>query len=344
MALWLFRAGSRGEYETKFLNDKRVYITWQNLNHDLSKLHSRKELMALLDKTYPDNKPKALQNYVSQVWPAVHDMKPGDWIVLPSKLKSAIHIAEITGGYEYDSKAEDPFYHSRTVNWIATDISRANFDQDLLYSMGAFLTICRIERNDAEARIRAMKKAGWKSGTAITKPTNTHGQEDVIESVDLEQLARDQIAKLIIQKFKGHGLARLVESILKAQGYTTYISPVGPDKGIDILAAPGPLGFGKPRLCVQVKSSDLPVDLPTMNQLIGAMQNVHADQGLLVSWGGFKSSIDKEVPAQFFRVRLWDQDKLIVELLDHYEALEADLRADIPLKKIWTVATKEDDT
>jgi restriction system protein len=74
-------------------------------------------------------------------------------------------------------------------------------------------------------------------------------------------------------------------AVLQAQRYTTYLSAPGPDKGIDILASPGPLGFGRPRICVQVKSGDAPVDLPTLNQLIGAMQNVQADQGLLVSLG-----------------------------------------------------------
>ena len=104
-------------------------------------------------------------------------MKPGDWIALPSKLKrAAIHFAEITSGYHYDPKAGDPFYHFLEVKWIATDIPRSVFGQDLLYSMGAFLTICRIERNRAEARIRAIGEAGWKGeGTKQPKPGG-HGR------------------------------------------------------------------------------------------------------------------------------------------------------------------------
>ena len=47
-----------------------------------------------------------------------------------------------------------------------------------------------------------------------------------------EELAHDAIAKVILAKFKGHGLAILVEAILKAQGYTTFRSPDGPDKGV----------------------------------------------------------------------------------------------------------------
>lgn len=73
------------------------------------------------------------------------------------------------------------------------------------------------------------------------------------------------------------------------------------------------------------------------------MQNVHADQGLLVSWGGFKSSVDKEIPVQFFRVRLWDQNAIVAELLANYERLDEDLRAELPLKRIWTIAIADEE-
>jgi len=341
MALWLFRAGKTGEYERRFLEENRVYLTWDGLSHDLSKIKTKKELSELLLKVYPNAKHPTIRNWTGQVWPIAHEMNEGDWIVLPSKLKpAAIHIAEIMGPYVFDQKAADPYYHYRTVKWIATDVPRSNFDQELLYSFGALQTICRIERKGAESRVRAMAKAGWKIQVSDNEPETDEGQA---ENRDFERLARDEIAKLIIRKFKGHGLARLVEAILRAQGYTTYLSPEGPDRGVDILASPGTLGFGNPRICVQVKSGDIPVDSPTLNQLIGSMQNVQADQGLLVSWGGFKSSIDKEIPAQFFRVRLWDQDVLISELLANYDKLDPDLRTDIPLKRIWTIADVENE-
>jgi len=85
------------------------------------------------------------------------------------------------------------------------------------------------------------------------------------------------------------------------------------------------------------------VDRPTLDQLIGTMQNVQADQGLLVAWGGFKTSVEKETAHHFFRVRLWDQDALIDELLEHYDKLDEDLRAELPLKRIWTVAVQEEE-
>jgi restriction system protein len=343
MSLWLVRAGSSGEYENKFLQEGRIYLTWSELSADLSKLPDKKALTTLMNNTYPNSKPARIRNWVGQGWPFVKVMAVGDWVIMPSKKKSAIHIGEIKGDYVYAPEYGSPYYHYRDVEWFAADVPRSNFDQDLLYTFGAFLTICRIKRNDAENRIKGMAKSGWKASPAVAKKLAP--QDDIEEEaiVDLEQVARDQIANAIIRKYKGHGLARLVNAILEAQGYTTYMSPEGPDKGVDILAAPGSLGFGSPRICVQVKSSDVPLDRPTLDQLIGAMQNFHAEQGLLVSWGGFKSSVDKEVPSQFFRVRLWDANAIINEFLLHYDAIDEDIRAEIPLKRFWALTVTEDD-
>lgn len=336
MAVWLMRAGKHGEFENKFLDDERIYLTWDALFTDLSKVKMKKELPALLLKFYPDEKPATYSNWTGQIWPFAREVKIGDWVILPSKKKPALHIAEVTGNYIYDPDNPPLYQHYRDVKWFAMDIPRSNFDQDILYSLGAFMTFCRISRNDAEKRIKEMARNGWKPvKMPIIEP------ESGTEFSNLEYLAKDQIAKFMITKFKGHGMARLIEAILQAQGYSTYRSPEGPDKGIDILAAPGPLGFGSPRLCIQVKTGDTPVDRPTLDQLIGAMESVKAEQGLLVSWAGFKTSIDKELPSKFFKVRLWDQDSIITELMNHYDALDEDIRAELPLKRIWTLASQE---
>jgi len=343
MALWLVRAGRVGEYEEKFLTEERIYLTWGNLSENLSALAARDEVTKLLEQTYPDKKVGQIRNWAGQIWSFASSMSVGDWVILPSKKKSAIHIGEITSDYYHSPELGSPYFHYRTVKWFATDIPRSNFDQDLLYSLGAFLTICRIKRNDAENRIKKMSKNNWKSSASDIPLVPANDGDDEQTSIDLEELARDQIAKVIISKFKGHGLANLVDAILQAQGFTTHVSPEGPDKGVDILAAPGVLGFGSPRLCVQVKSSDSPLDRPTLDQLIGAMQNFKAEQGLLVSWGGFKSTVDKEIPSQFFSVRLWDAADIVDEFFRHYDSLDEDIKAEIPLKRVWTLAITDDD-
>jgi len=161
-------------------------------------------------------------------------------------MKAAIHIAEITGPYVFQPDAEDPYYHYHAVKWIATDIPRSNFAPEMLLAFSAQAVIYPITRRDAEERVRAMATAGWKSAGGSPPPKVKHEEdEDGEGEPDLEELARDRIAKLIIIRFKGHGMARLVDALLKAQGYFTFCSPEGPDKGVDILAAFGPIGFGR---------------------------------------------------------------------------------------------------
>jgi restriction system protein len=225
MAIWLVRAGSHGEYEQKFIQENRVYVTWDDLDIDLAQLRQRAELTAAMTKRYPDTKPKAIQNWVSQVWPFAHEFKKGDLVVLPLKTQPAIFIGEVTGDYHADPGGLNPFFHWRSVKWIAEAIPRANFGKDLLFSFGAFMTICRIQRNNADQRIAAMRANGWRPETnAGATKTTAPVVDEAAEDSDLEELARDQIAQLIAARFKGHDLTRLVEAILNAQGYTTYRS------------------------------------------------------------------------------------------------------------------------
>lgn len=344
MAVWLIRAGRHGEYEQKFIQENRVYVTWDSLDVDLAKLKQRGDLTKAMTERYADTKSKAIQNWVSQVWPFAHEINKGDLVILPLKTQPAIYIGEVTGDYHAESEGPNPFYHWRPVRWIGEAIPRANFGKDLLFSFGAFMTICRVQRNNAEQRIAAMRANGWKPETiaAATKAT-APVTDEAAEDTDLEELARDQIAQLIVSRFKGHGLTRLVEAILKAQGYTTYRSPEGADGGADILAGGGPLGFDPPRLCVEVKSENSPIGRPTVDKLLGAVSKFGADQGLFVSWSGFKSNVQKELAASFFRVRLWSQKELLEQLFAHYDHLDEELKAELPLKRIWVVAAQEEE-
>ncbi|OWY32775.1 restriction endonuclease [Herbaspirillum aquaticum] len=344
MSIWLIRAGSHGEYEHKFIQENRVYVTWDDLDVDLSKMSGRSELTAAMTQRYSEAKPKTIQNWVSQVWPFAHEMKIGDLVVVPLKSQPAVYVGEITGDYQCQPSGPSPFFHSRAVKWIGEAIPRTHFGKDLLFSFGAFMTICRIKRNSAEQRIAAMRSNGWKAETlaAATKATASASNDEETADSDLDELARDQIASLISARFKGHGLTRLIEGILKAQGYTTYRSPEGADGGADILAGSGPLGFSAPRLCIEVKSEDSPIGREPVDKLLGAMTKFNADQGLFVAWGGFKGNVQKEMASQFFRLRLWTQKEILEQLFEQYDRLDEDLKAELPLKRVWMVASQEE--
>lgn len=343
MAVWLIRAGSHGEFENKFLQEKRVYVTWDYLSENLLELKDREALAKVMTSIFPDSKPKAILNWVSQVWPFAHEIQKGDWVVLPLKAQRAIQIGEITGDYQFEPKGPNPYYHWRAVKWIGEAIPRDHFGKDLLNTFGAFLTICRVKSNNAEARLKAMQANDWKPEKAVDIVRSGESNEGKADDWDLEENARDRIANLIMARFKGHGLTRLVEAILNAQGYTTWRSPEGADGGADILAGAGPLGFGTPRLVVEVKSEASPIDRPTVDKLLGAVNKFNAEEGLFVSWSGFKTNVQKELATSFFKVRLWTQKELLEALFAVYDKLDDAIAAEIPLKRIWTTAIPEEE-
>lgn len=331
MALWLVRAGSKGEQEDYVLENNIAAIGWDELP-DLSEVSSKEELATLLEQAYPDASPKTRLNWLSQIWPFCCEMKKGDLVALPSKKRPVIYFGKVMGPYRYAPKNPEGAKHTRPVNWFE-EIPRDRLDQDLLYSLGAFMTVCRIRRNNAEERIKWILEGS---------PPSTGESTEAEPPADLEEHALDLIRRHIAKKFKGHRLADLVEAILIAEGYITYSSPKGPDGGVDIVAGREPLGFGAPRLAVQVKSGDNRIGTQELNQLRGAMRKFNAQAGLFVAWGGFKDTVEREKSQTFFEVRLWNSNDLIQALLNNYEKLPDDIQAEIPLKRIWILLPQEE--
>lgn len=339
MAVWMVRAGRNGEREDLATSDNVVVIGWDELP-DLSGVQSREDVEQLMREHHPDAKPRALVNWSSQVWSFVGRIKSDDLVVLPLKTRSAVAVGRPSDGYEYRPDNPPGARHVRPVTWIRDDIPRTAFDQDLLYSLGALPTVCQIRSNNAEERIRAIAEGKPVPFTPQAQ-MGSSVEDDASETVDLAAFAQDQIRSFIGQRFKGHGLSRLVDEILQVQGYRTELSPPGPDGGVDIIGGKGAMGFEAPRLVVQVKSSDGPADVRVLRELQGVMRNFGADRGLLVSWGGFKTSVYAEARKLFFEIRLWDADDLIEALAETFEQLPDDLQAELPLKRVWTLVLEE---
>ncbi|MHB8423181.1 MAG: restriction endonuclease [Leptospirales bacterium] len=336
MSLWMVRAGKYGEREAIALDKNLAIIGWEELP-DLSQIKSQDDLRSLLETTYPLSKTNTLANYGGQIWAFLRKIETGDLIVLPLKSRPFIAIGRVTGPYEYRKDLSSISLHVRPVNWLK-EIPRSAFAQALLYSFGAFMTICRIQKNNAEEVVRHLLE---KKGPSYSPKSEEVPEEEGLP--DLESLSIDQIRDFVARKFKGHGLARLVAAVLEAQGYSLTVSPPGSDGGADIVAGMGPMGFISPKLVVQVKSGDNPIDSKAVLELQGTMKDFQADHGLLVSWSGFKKSLTtKEIAKHFFGVRFWNGGDLIRMILAHYDKFPKEIQAELPLKRIWTLVP--DDT
>lgn len=325
MSLWLIRAGRAGERESLALGRNVVGADWDGLP-DLSQTTSRTRLEALLRETFPLEKARTLNNWHGQIWALRETIQVGDLVVLPLKSRAAIALGTVAGPYQYRLDLPCGPLHTRPVEWRA-EVPRRAFDLDILLSFGAFMTICRVERNGAEERVRALLE---RPGPAEPVPAPP-------PAPDIEARALDQIRERIAQRFKGHELARLIAALLEVQGYRARVSQPGPDGGVDVLAGSGPLGMGSPRLVVQVKSQDTRLDIHPLRELSGSMNRFQAEQGMLVGWGGFSAAVRAEAAHDYFRIRLWEADDVVAAVKEHYAALPAAIRAEIPLRQVWTL-------
>ena len=336
MAVWVVKAGRYGEGEEDAINNSLVGIDF-GLRKSVAEFSGRDSLRAdlLTLSEYSGDQEKKSPNSASQLWRFANELKPGDAVVLPRKLPKVVAVGTVTGDYRY--QPELPFPHVRPVEWVATDIPRSSFDQDLLYSFGGLLTVFQVNRTDAQQRIEQVVRQ-HRAGEPTPAPVIPN--ESV--PVDLQDVISDSIVERIRQKFTGHRLEYLVEEILKAQGYTTLQTRRGADGGIDVVAGKGEMGFEEPRLCVQVKSGTAPLDLADYNRLQGNVHSFGANHGLLVSLSGFTRPVLNENERSFFEIRLWGAEELTQNLLDTYDNLPTDVRTDIPLVNRKVLAPETD--
>lgn len=344
--VWIVRAGRHGEDEELALASGRVIIGWYE-HGDATGLHSLEDVvdqMRTMDRSGNEHR---IANFARQFWAFRGLIHKGDTVVLPLKTRPGqIALGTVEGDYEF-TDVGGRRRHTRRVKWVRPEVPRSTFKEDLLFSFGAFMTICRIQRHNAEERVAQVLAGNLDPGFEGTEPEGPQAKpepevatEALVRS-DYAQAAQDEIVAFIRSHFRGHDMARLIGKLLEAEGFVTQVSPPGPDGGADILAGRGPLGLDSPTLCVQVKATESPADVKIFRELVGTMNTFKADQGLLVCWGGFTAPLKTEARQQAFKVRLWDEADIVAAVYRAYDKLDAEIQAELPLKQVWMLVRED---
>ena len=341
--VYLVRGGRSGEDEEYAIQNSLAIIGF----HEVPSLKGAADydtVLQLVKSSYPEAVSRRVGNFAGQLWCFALAIQERDLIVLPRKRTAQIAIGRVTGPYSYQD-VNGIVRHTRPVEWLKTDLPRTTFRQDLLYSFGAFMTVCNISRNDAVHRVQSVLNGGQDPGmkSSSEQESQPSAEHETDSEPDLRQLAHDQIIREIQTRFSGHSLTDLIDAVLQADGWTTNVSSPGPDRGVDILAGRGPLGLDPPRLCVQVKSQASTADVTVYRTLQGTMQSFKAEQGLLVCWGGFNKAVLQESRQSHFTVRLWNSGDLVEAVFRTYESLPANIQAELPLQRVWMMVPEEPD-
>ncbi|MCB1754640.1 MAG: restriction endonuclease [Gammaproteobacteria bacterium] len=160
-------------------------------------------------------------------------------------------------------------------------------------------------------------------------------EETKSDSTTLEEAQEVAWAEIrdFLANINPYDFQEIVAGLLRGMGYhIAWVSPPGPDKGIDILAHTDPLGVQGPRIKVQVKRTpQTKVSAETLRAFMSTLGE--NDVGLFVATGGFTRDAEKEAREQEKRrITLVDLQKLFDLWVEHYGSIPESERSLLPLQ------------
>lgn len=117
-------------------------------------------------------------------------------------------------------------------------------------------------------------------------------EQTAVTFEEAEELAWSEV-ETYLQNMNPYDFQKLVAALLRAMGYhVSWVSPPGPDKGIDIIAYTDPLGTKSPRIKVQVKRHADAISADGLRSFMALLGD--QDVGIYVCTGGFTSAAESE--------------------------------------------------
>jgi len=321
---WMVRAGNNNELADLVQKERLVAIGWRM--GDVSGLKTREQFKQRYREVYPEDSPGRVPVNAGQIYRFAREIREGDYVLTYIKASRELLIGLVEGPYEYRTDAFlDHYPHVRRVRWRCR-VSRDRFSAPARNSAGSSLTVFNLDDHLSEIHRLATAE----------EPTSSPQQEEEEESPpfweDVKAKADELIADLI-SRLDPYEFQDMVAALLRAMGFRAVSSPPGPDRGVDIIAHPDPFGFERPRIKVQVKHRKGSVGGPEVRAFLGTLRS--GDSGLYVSTGDFTSDARLEAERSREPVTLLDRDDFIRLLLEHYEALDPEYKARVPLRRVW---------
>jgi restriction system protein len=317
----MVRAGDNNELADLVEEKRAVAIGWSEVG-DVSALSTLDQFKQRYRDSYYGQPEARVNVNASQLYRFAREIGEGDYILTYIKASRDLLIGVAHGGYQYLGDLFPASYtHVRRVEWLKR-VSRDDFSGDARNSMGSSLTVFNLDSHLPEIHQSARS----------TGPGTPEEEGEPPFIVEVTAKASELIADLV-SRLDPFEFQDLVAGVLRTMGFRAISSQPGPDRGVDIEAYPDPLGFGAPRIKAQVKHRQAKVTGPEMNQFVGSLHT--GENGLFVSTGGFTGEAESRARESGKPITMLDRDDFIRVLLEHYECLEPEYKAQIPLKRVW---------
>jgi len=183
----------------------------------------------------------------------------------------------------------------------------------------------------------------WKDQQPAEEP-EAEDEEFATEAVDaamtLEEAEESAWSEIetYLAEMNPYDFQQLVAGLLRGMGYhVSWVSPPGPDRGIDVIAHSDPLGITGPRIKVQVKRTAERIPSRDVRSFFAVIADV--DVGLFVATGGFTKDAEDETRTQERRrVMLLDLRRFFDLWVEHYARIPEQYRRLLPLKPVQFLA------
>ncbi|SMH58570.1 restriction endonuclease [Azospirillum agricola] len=350
---WMVRAGKRGALIDRFRNAGRVAIGWSDLG-SLAVVADRPAMVALVRAQWPDWNAYEVGNNAGQLHRFRSEIQAGDRVISYDPEGRVYHVGSVGGGYAFEPVFDPDYPNVRPVAWIGT-VPRDALSVAAKNSLGSVTTVFQVPA-DTAAELDALLPApgdrapvelaatiqgsGNVRGDLVVGPApSTTLVDSAAEAAAEQELFEDLEAKALefikdrLAKLSARDMELFVAGLLRAMGYKTRVSAIGPDRGIDIFASPDGLGLQEPRIFVEVKHRSGAIGAPLVRSFLGGRRL--GDRGLYVSTGGFTREARYEAERSTIPLSLLDLDDLVALALEHYDALDVDAKPLLALKRLY---------
>jgi len=326
--IWMVRAGEQG-YLIKDFTRGYVALGYKPLG-DMTSMSDQSAIRNKYIASYPDVGPGVMPNQVAIFYKFRTVMQIGDDVITYDPQNREYLLGKILSDYYYKPNEITDYSHLRKVKWEYR-VSRDKLSANTRNSLGSTLAIF------------SLNEEVWSEIQSVLKGSNTSSSEEVgeeEEKLEIQQLKEDtferarELIKDKILKLDSREMEQLVAAILRSMGYKTRITPIGPDRGVDVFASPDGLGLVQPRIKAEVKHRQRTQMSPQdVRSFLGGLRE--GDKGLYVSTGGFSTQAKYEAERSNIPVTLIDLDDLTELVVSNYEKFDLEGCALIPLVKIY---------
>lgn len=322
-----------GHVGSRPVEEGYVAIGWPELGDLRAIGPDREAFKAALVATGRDPTDAAVPVQAGVMWRFVHEMRPGDVVVYPSKHDRMVNIGRFNDGTDHVENDPDGYPDRRRVEWLV-HLPRSDFSQSALHEIGSALTLFRVKRHAAEflGRIGAATSAHPPIAEELREEAADDATATAAVSRQAEETTGDFVIRRIVAGISPHAFEDFVAHLLECMGYTARVTRKSSDGGVDVIAHMDALGFQPPIVKVQCKRITGQTSRPDVDQLLGTLGD--GEYGLFVNLGSYSRGA-VELERNRSKLRLIDGEQFVEMVLENYAKLSPRYRSLIPLKQIY---------